>query len=96
MVEVQRVISSRFGQGSLRPSERGKGQLPKACVCEDVWLGLTNNICPTVVFAECYRDLKCVNDWYAFFGLHGRFRLYPPENAFHLVLFLAHKCFCDI
>lgn len=57
MVEVHRVISIRFGQGSRRPSNRGKGRLPKACVFEDVPLGLTNKICPTVVFAESYRVL---------------------------------------
>ena len=58
MVEVHRVISIRFGQGSRKPTDRKKGRLPKAYADGCVLLGLTNKICPTVVYAESYRDFK--------------------------------------
>lgn len=57
MVEVHRVISSRFGQGSRQTVGTWKGSLAESVRVRAALLGLTNKICPTVVFAECYRVL---------------------------------------
>ena len=57
MVEVHRVISIRFGQSSRKTVGAKKGTLAESVRMRAAWLGLTNKICPTVVFAECYRVL---------------------------------------
>ena len=56
MVEVHRVISIRFGQGSRKAVAAEKGALAESVRGRAALLGLANKICPTVVFAESYRD----------------------------------------
>lgn len=59
VIEAQRAISSFFGEGGRLPAKKGKVPLPKACRDGTALLGLADNICPTVVFAESYRDCRC-------------------------------------
>ena len=63
MVEVHRVISIRFGQSSRKTVGAKKGTLAESVRMRAAWLGLTNKICPTVVFAESYRIRKRGKLW---------------------------------
>ncbi len=59
MIEVHRIISSSVpGQDRRRSSGCERERCRKRTSGEYVRLGLANKICPTVVFAECYRFLS--------------------------------------